>query len=165
MNGAYFYEMANAQLNMKDRKIYLSTLTPEQRKDYDRYNLKVRQDKIKAKDENRLKYNEIRKDYITELRKAEPQRMKAQNIKDVQAFRERQKAQKEIINNKTKSINILTDAIKARKARAETKELKTKKQEEIKQKPKTKEEKKQETLRKKREYMRAYRAEQKAKAK
>ena len=127
MNGAYFYEMANAQLNMKDRKIYLSTLTPEQRKDYDRYNLKVRQDKFKAKDENRLKYNEIRKDYITELRKAEPQRMKEQNKKDVQAFRERQKAQKEIINNKTKSINILTDAIKARKARAEMKELKTKK--------------------------------------
>ena len=125
----------------------------------------MRQDKFKAKDENRLKYNEIRKDYITELRKAEPQRMKEQNNKDVQAFRERQKAQKEIINNKTKSINILTDAIRARKARAEMKELRTKKQEETKQKPKTKEEKKQETLRKKREYMRAYRAEQKAKAK
>ena len=44
MNGEYIYNMANDQLNMKDRKLYLSTLTAEQRKLYTRYNNKIRQD-------------------------------------------------------------------------------------------------------------------------
>ncbi len=31
MDRNYFYEMVNTQLNMKDRKVYLSNLTEEQR--------------------------------------------------------------------------------------------------------------------------------------
>ncbi len=47
MDDKYFYEMANNQLNLKDRRIYLSTLTAEQRLLFTRYNSKVRQDKFK----------------------------------------------------------------------------------------------------------------------
>ena len=69
MDGKYFYEMVNSQLNMKDRKVYLSNLTEEQRVLYTRYNNKVRQDKFKANNENKEKYNKIRKVYIAEKRK------------------------------------------------------------------------------------------------
>lgn len=37
MDGKYIYEMANNQLNIKDRKVYLQSLTEEQRKLYVRY--------------------------------------------------------------------------------------------------------------------------------
>ena len=57
MDGKYYYDMVNSQLNMKDRKIYLSSSTEEQRKLYTRYNCKVRQDKFKANEENKEKYN------------------------------------------------------------------------------------------------------------
>ena len=159
MDGKYFYDMANSQLNMKDRKSYLSTLTEEQKKLYTRYGNKVRQDKFKADEENKQKYNEKRKEHIAELRKNEPERMREQNIKDVRAFREREKATEEAILKKTKSINTLTDAIKAYKARKQMKTLKAA----APKAKKTKEQRKADALAKKREYMKQYRAEQKAK--
>ena len=162
MDGKYFYDMANSQLNMKDRKSYLSTLTEEQKKLYTRYGNKVRQDKFKADEENKLKYNEKRKEHIAELRKNEPERMREQNIKDVRAFREREKATEEAILKKSKSINILSDAIKAYKARKEIKTLKAAAAAAPKAK-KTKEQRKADALKKNREYMKRYRAEQKAK--
>ena len=160
MDGKYFYDMANSQLNMKDRKSYLSTLTEEQKKLYTRYGNKVRQDKFKADEENKERYNKIRKDHIENLRKNEPERMKAQNNKDVRAFREREKATEEAIFKKTKSINTLTDAIKAYKARKQMKTLKAAAAPKAK---KTKEQRKADKLAKNREYMKQYRAEQKAK--
>ena len=162
MDGKYFYDLANSQLNMKDRKSYLSTLTEEQRKLYTRYGNKVRQDKFKANEENKQKYNEKRKEHIEKLRKNEPERMREQNIKDVRAFREREKATEEAILKKSKSINILTDAIKAYKARKQIKTLKAAAAAAPKAK-KTKEQRKADALAKKREYMKQYRAEQKAK--
>ncbi len=66
MDGQYFYEMANSQLNVKDIKVYLSHLTEEQRVLYTRYNNKVRRDKFKANDDNKDEYNKIRKVYISE---------------------------------------------------------------------------------------------------
>ena len=163
MDGKYFYEMVNSQLNMKDRKIYLSTLTAAQKLLYTRYNNKVRQDKFKANEENKEKYNKIRKDHITELRKKEPERMREQNIKDVRAFRERERATEQAILKKTKSINTLSDAIKAYKAKKELKALKTAKEAAKPKEKKTKAQRTADTLAKKREYMRKYRAEQKAK--
>lgn len=166
MDGKYFYEMANSQLNMKDRKIFLSNLTEAQRLLYTRYNNKVRQDKFKANEENKEKYNKIRKEHITNLRNKEPERMREQNIKDVRAFRERERATEEAIFKKTKSINTLTNVIKAYKARKEMKTLKAAKAPKAPKaatKPKTKEERKKIALEKRAEYMRKYRAEQKAK--
>jgi hypothetical protein len=166
MDGKYFYEMANSQLNMKDRKIYISSLTEAQKTLYTRYNNKVRQDKFKAKEENKEKYNKIRKEHIEKLRIKEPEKMQKQNIKDVRAFRERERATEDAILKKTKSINTLTDAIKARKAKKELEDLRKIKADtanEAKEQKKTKTQKKKETLEKKREYMRKYRAEQKAK--
>ena len=78
------------------------------------------QDKFKANEANKTRYNEIRKEYIATLRQTEPEKMRQQNIKDVRAFKEREKAHKEIL----KSMNTLTDAIRARKARAELTSLK-----------------------------------------
>ena len=165
MNGEYIYNMANDQLNMKDRKLYLSTLTAEQRKLYTRYNNKVRQDKFKANEANKEKYNKIRKKYITELRKTEPEKMRDQNIKDVAAFRAREKAQEEAILKKLAAKNTLTDAIKAYKARKELKTAKTAKTAaQPKKTKKTAAERTADALAKKREYMRQYRAEQKAAA-
>ncbi len=89
--------MANSQLSMKDRKIFLSSLTEAQRILYTRYNNKVRQDKFKANEENKQKYNVKRKEHIEKLRKNEPERMREQNIKDVRAFRERERAAEEAI--------------------------------------------------------------------
>ncbi len=100
MDGKYYYEMANSQLNMKDRIANLKTLTEEQRKLYTRYGNTIRQDKFKADEENKEKYNKIRKDHIEKLRKNEPERMKAQNNKDVRASRERKKATEEAILKK-----------------------------------------------------------------
>jgi hypothetical protein len=166
MDGKYYYDMVNSHLNIKDRKIYLSTLTEAQKTLYTRYNNKVRQDKFKAKEENKIKYNDIRKEHIKDLRKKEPERMQKQNIKDVRAFRERERATEEAILKKEKSKNILTDAIKAYKAKKELKELKALKTAKEAAKPKEKKTKAQreaEALKKKREYMQKYRAEQKAK--
>ena len=162
MDGKYFYDMANSQLNMKDRKSYLSTLTEEQRKLYTRYGNKVRQDKFKADEENKQKYNEKRKVHIEKLRKNEPERMREQNIKDVRAFREREKATEEAILKKAKSLNTLTEAIKAQKARKQMKTLKAAAAAAPKAK-KTKEQRKADALKKNREYMKRSRAEQKAK--
>ena len=120
MDGKNLYDMVNSQLNMKDRKVYLSNLTEEQSVLYTRYNNKVRQDKFKANNENKEKYNKIRKVYIAEKRIVEPVKMQQQNIKDVAAFRAREKLQKQSIQlklNTEKATNTLTDAIRARKAR------------------------------------------------
>ncbi len=136
MDGKYLYEMANDQLNLKDRKQYLSTLTEEQRKLYTRYNNKVRQDKFKAKEENKERYNEIRNKHIKELRTNDPEKMKAQNIKDVNAFRGRTKVKEQVI--KDKSVNVLIGAYKAHKARKELKTLAEESVKTIKETPKKK---------------------------
>jgi hypothetical protein len=82
MDGRGIYDMVNSQLNIKDRRLYLSSLTQEQKLLYTRYNNKVRQDKFKANEANKEKYNDIRKEHIKELRINNPEKMKAQNIKD-----------------------------------------------------------------------------------
>jgi hypothetical protein len=91
MDGKYIYEMVNSQLNVKDRRVYLSTLTQEQKQLYTRYNNKVRQDRFKENETNKLKYNEIRKGYIKTQREQFPDKYKEQNIKDVRNFRQKEK--------------------------------------------------------------------------
>ena len=119
MDGEQIYKMANSFTNMTDRKAYLSRLTEEQKKLYTKYNNKVRQDRFKANQVNKDKYNVIRKEYIAEKRKEQPEKYKEQNKKDVKTFRNKEREQKKILNDKLKSLNTLTDAIKARKARQE----------------------------------------------
>ena len=53
MDGKYFYEMANSQLNNTDRRIYLASLTAEQKLLYTRYGNKVRQQKFNSDTENK----------------------------------------------------------------------------------------------------------------
>ena len=119
MDGKYIYDMVNSQINVKDRRVYLSTLTQEQKILYTRYNNKVRQDKFKANEVNKTKYNDIRKEHIKELRINNPEKMKAQNIKDVRNFREKEKSILKGIKDKENALNTLTNAIRARKSRKE----------------------------------------------
>ena len=60
----------------------------------------------------------LERNILAEFGQTEPEKMRQQNIKDIKAFREREKEQEEILK-KSKSMNNLTDAIRARKARAE----------------------------------------------
>ena len=164
MNGEEIYNKVRSISNMTERKQYLAKLPEEQKKLYTRYGTSLRQRKFNENPDKKTEYNRIRKDYIADQRLANPDLYKARNIKDVKAFREREKAQKEQIDNKLKSVNTLTDAIRARKARKEMEALRqikaAAKTEPIK---KTKAQQKAETLAKKREYMRRYREEQKGK--
>ena len=154
MNGEEIYNKVRSISNMTERKQYLAILSEEEKKLYTRYGTKLRQKKFNENPDKKTEYNKIRKDYIADQRLAKPDLYKARNIKDVKAFREREKAQKEEINNKLKSVNTLTDAIRARKARKEMEALR-----QIKAAAKQK----AEILAKKREYMRRYREKQKAK--
>ena len=167
MNGKDIYDMVRSISNMTERKQYLAKLPEEQKKLYTRYGTSLRQKKFNENPNKKTEYNRIRKDYIADQRLANPELYKARNIKDVKAFREREKTQKEGINNKLKSVNTLTDAIRARKARKEMEALRQIKADKAKKEAeptkKTKAQQKAETLAKKREYMRRYREEQKAK--
>ena len=126
--GYRYYQEANDQLNPQDKRIYLSTLNQEQRKFYNQYLTKLRQDKFKADEANKKKYNEIRKDHIAELRKIEPEKMAIQNRKDVKAYKLRNKAKATELLLKQNASQTLTDAIRAKKARAEMNKLRIEKQ-------------------------------------
>ena len=85
---------------------------------------KLKQDRFKADEANRKRQNELRKTQIEELRKTEPVKMAIQNRKDVKAHRLRNKAKATEISTKQTATQTLTDAIRARKARAEMNKLK-----------------------------------------
>jgi hypothetical protein len=135
MGGEYYYNEANNQINPREKREYLASLTPEQRKEYDKYYNKIRQRKFLLNNENRERTNKIRLEHIRELRTSPEtsEEMKQQNIKDVKNFRLRQKAKQQEILNKINATNKINEAIKAKKAREELKELKElKRKEEIK---------------------------------
>ena len=90
--GYRYYQEANDQLNAQDKRIYLARLSQDEKKYYNQYLTKLRQDRFKADEANRKKYNEIRKKHIEELRKTEPEKMAIQNRKDVKAHRLRNNA-------------------------------------------------------------------------
>lgn len=145
MNGEQLY-FTISQMNLKDKKVYLATLTDAQKLAYKRHSNKLRQQKFNEKPENKEALNAYRRKYIAEKRTEKPDEFKKQNIKDVRAFRDREKAKLNEIHAKVKAstINkdvkdILNDIIDTIPKQAE--------------------------LKKKREYMQQYRAEQKAKAK
>ena len=133
MGGEYYYNEANNQINAREKREYLARLTPEQRKEYDKYSNKLRQRKFLSNTENRERTNEIRLKHIKELR-TNPEtsdEMKQQNIKDVKNFRLRQKTKEQEILNKLNAMNKISEAIKSKKARDELnklKELKEKKE-------------------------------------
>jgi len=126
--GYRYYREANEQLNTQDKRIYLARLTQDEKKYYNQYLTKLRQDRFKANEANRTKYNEIRKKHIEDLRKEEPEKMAIQNRKDVKAFGLRNKAKVIELSTKQKATQTLRDAIRARKARAEMYKRKEQKQ-------------------------------------
>jgi hypothetical protein len=125
--GYKYYQEANDQLNTQDKRIYLARLTEDQKKYYNQYLTKLRQDRFKANESNKKKYNEIRKKHIEVLRETQPEKMAIQNRKDVKAHRLREKAKATELSTKQNATQTLTDAIRARRARAELKKLKDQK--------------------------------------
>ena len=120
------YDIAQSK-GIGERKAYLSTLTEIEKGYYKKEVNKANQKNFLKNPENKARYNMERRDNIKRLRQEKPEQMKEQNIKDVKAFRQREKEIKQDIQAKLKIDNakqILTNAIKARKARAELKEKK-----------------------------------------
>lgn len=117
--GEVLYHQA---LKATDRRIFVMSLSQADKILYNRYKNKINQKKYLENPENRKKTNQIRKEHISTLRQIEPDKMKKQNLKDVKAFREREKQKLELIQNKAKSV--LTNAIKNKKARQELDKLK-----------------------------------------
>jgi hypothetical protein len=64
-------------------------------------------------------YNRKRKEYIAEKRGHKPKILQERNIKDLRAYRTRNKTKEQELNNKVKVVNTLTDVINARKERKE----------------------------------------------
>lgn len=121
--GYRYYQEAQDQISSMDKRLYLQRLTQEEKKFYNQYLTKLRQDRFKANEENRIKYNDIRKTHIADLRLNQPEKMAIQNRKDVKEFRKRSKAKANELSIKQKATQTLTDAIRARKARAEMNKL------------------------------------------
>jgi hypothetical protein len=163
MNGKDIYEQYNL-LSLNAKKDFLKSLNDDERILLNRYRVKLRQDKFKENKDNVEKYNEIRKEHIKKIRTNDKTKdfYKEKNKRDVKNFRIREKEQKAIIDAKLNLGNKLTDAIKAKKARQELIKLKNEKtnnnvvksilNDVIDTIPK------QADLKKKREYMRNYRA-------
>jgi len=145
MNGEQLY-FTISQMNLKDKKVYLGTLTEAQKLLYKRHSNKLRQQKFNEKPQNKEALNKHRKEYIAKQRAQKPEEFQKQNIKDVRAFREREKSKLEEIHAKVKASTINKDVKDILYYIIDTIP-------------------KQAELKKKREYMRNYRAEQNAKAK
>lgn len=169
MNGEQLY-FTLSQMNIGDKKVFMATLTENQKLLYKRHLGKMRQQRFNENPLNKEKLNEHRKDYIAEKRKENPLLFQEKNIRDVQAFRQREKAKLKAINDKQKANEILTNVIKTRKAKKELILLKDAKQKQeninivkdvlfniIDNIPK------EDLRKKKREYMRKYRAKKKLK--
>ena len=148
MNGEQLY-FTISQMTLQDKKIYLATLTEQQRMLYKRYGNKLRQQKYNEKPENKEKLNEHRRQYIAKQGEEKPEEFKKQNIKDVKAFREREKAKLEEIEEK----------LKKQEKEKTAEELKEIVYDIIETIPK------QADLKKKREYMREYRQKKKMEGK
>ena len=124
------YQIARGK-SLTDRKAYLQSLTEQERDFYKKEDNKMRQKKFNTNPENKEKYNDIRKTYIESSRQDNPELFSERNVRDVKAFREREKTKLLQIQTKLKANQTLTDAIKNRKARKELEQLK--KERELKQ--------------------------------
>ena len=107
-----------------DRREYLNKLSKVDQEYYKKEDNKARQKKFNRDPKNVERYNMERRDNIARMRLDDPITMAEQNLKDVKAFRLRQKQIKDEIEAKLKAKQSLTDAIKAKKARTELKQLK-----------------------------------------
>lgn len=127
--GYKYYIDVQEQINKGDQKDYLARLTETQKADLNKYKTLLRQRKFSSQDNNKEIYNAKRQEHITHLRTTEPEKMAQQNRKDVKNYKLRNKAKEQEILTKlkqTEAKQTITDAIRARKARAELKELSAK---------------------------------------
>ena len=91
---------------------------------YNKESNKARKAKFNLNLENKEKLNEHRRNYIEEQRKEQPEVFKERNVKDVKNFRLREKEKLDNIQKKLKSVDVLTNALKNKKARMELQKLK-----------------------------------------
>jgi hypothetical protein len=121
------YNIARTKMGT-ERRAYLNTLTEREQEIYKKEDNKQRQKRFNANPENKAELNKYRKEHIAQKRKEEPEKYRANNVKDVRNFRLREQQMIEAINAKINAKSILTNAIKARKARQEMDLLKQQKQ-------------------------------------
>jgi len=128
--GYNYYQEAQDQISKMDKKLYLSRLTPEQKRYYTQYLGWLRQTRFSSITENKDRYNRIRNEHIKDLRTSidTQEKMREENLKDVNNYRMRNKAKLNEILTKQKSSQTLTDAIRARKAKAEMNKLRIEKE-------------------------------------
>jgi hypothetical protein len=97
-------------------------LTPVEKVEYQKALNLARVHKYRTQNQEKARqYNKEYKIKYCNRSEENKARCKETNLRNVKAFRERQKATKQ---TKTKALNTITDAIKARKARNEVKQLK-----------------------------------------
>ncbi len=123
-----------SNMNLKDRREYLKSLSVQERDLYNKESNKARQAKFNLNSENKEKLNEHRRKYIEEQRKEQPEVFKERNVKDVKNFRLREKEKLDNIQKKLKSVDVLTNALKNKKARMELQKLKQDKLNQVKAK-------------------------------
>ena len=113
------YKIARSK-DLAERRHYLSSLTEEEKRFYKLEDGKARSKKFNENPEHKKRYNEMRSKNIEEAREKEPEVFAEVNLKDVKAFREREKIklqeikQKMEVNTKieaTKQAKNLTDDI------------------------------------------------------
>ena len=128
------YDKVN-KLTLGDKKKALAQLTPEQKKEFDKYNNKQRQAKYlnKLKHDDLTKYEEIKQIKNNNKKKLlenpdKKEEYKAKNINDVKKFRLNEKKKLEDIK-KIQATNIIINALKTKKAKKQLQELKQNKQE------------------------------------
>ena len=110
MNGEQlYYTLSN--MDLKDKRAFLATLSDNDKLLYKRHSNKVRQQKYNEKPENKASLNAHRKEYIAKQRLQKPEEFRKQNIKDVKAFREREKAKLNDIQAKVKANKDVKDIL------------------------------------------------------
>jgi len=117
MNAEEVYNKVQSfKKDIKSRNEFLKTLSDSLKIAYRKYSNSIRQKKYNEKPENKEKMNEKRNEHLKKLRKNEPVKYKEQNIKDVKAFREREKVKEKVIlkkiNDNKEGIEISKDILR-----------------------------------------------------
>jgi hypothetical protein len=116
MNAEEVYNKVQSFKDVKSRNDFLKTLSDSLKIAYRKYSNSMRQKKYNEKPENKEKMNVKRKEHLQKLRKNDPEKYKEQNIKDVKAFRLREKIKEKVIlkkiEDKKEGIDISNDVFK-----------------------------------------------------
>ena len=93
MTGEELYNIVQKLETRKEQLEYIRNMTTTEKKEYEKYQTKLRQRKFNADANNRARMNLERKEYIAKLRAEQPVKMKEVNRIHNKDYRERLKTQ------------------------------------------------------------------------